>query len=225
MIKFSSNANTEYLMELLGLDAINNRLEVLDIENHEEIYPIVGALAISSYLKEKENLSKKALINRLNNMSMEEYRSLAKEVSQLLKSKQFAVTDVSDISMDIQRIWSDRLTGASAEAYGEIVSRISNNEFSSNVTSTLRDILEWPLAYESNQEKFGHIGAKGGSTAFVLNQVIYVETKQGERMEMVIMLDDLSLLQSLSLQKSIDHFLFKLIDDQDYIELVESELP
>ncbi|WP_298467889.1 serine hydrolase [uncultured Psychrobacillus sp.] len=225
MIKFSSNANTEYLMELLGLDAINNRLEVLDIENHEEIYPIVGALAISSYLKEKENLSKKALINRLNNMSMEEYRSLAKEVSQLLKSKQFAVTDVSDISMDIQRIWSDRLTGASAEAYGEIVSRISNNEFSSNVTSTLRDILEWPLAYESNQEKFDHIGAKGGSTAFVLNQVIYVETKQGERMEMVIMLDDLSLLQSLSLQKSIDHFLFKLIDDQDYIELVESELP
>ena len=58
-----------------------------------------------------------------------------------------------------------------------------------------------------------------------MNQVIYVETKQGERMEMVIMLDDLSLLQSLSLQKSIDHFLFKLIDDQDYIELVESELP
>lgn len=201
MIQYSSNANTEYLMELLGLDAINNRLEVLDIENHEEIYPIIGALGISSYLKEKENLSKKPLINRLNNMSMEEYRSLAIEVSQLLKSKQFAVTDVSDISMDIQRIWSDRLTGASAEAYGEIVSRISNNEFSSIVTSTLRDILEWPLAYESNQEKFNHIGAKGGSTAFVLNQVIYVETKQGERMEMVIMLDDLSLLQSLSMQK------------------------
>lgn len=225
MIQYSSNANTEYLMELLGVEAINNRLEALNMKDHEEVYPIVGASGISSYLKEKENLNTKELINRLDNMSMEEYRPLAIEVSRQLRTKQFTIRDVSDISMNIQRIWSNRLPGASAKAYGEIVSRISNDEFSPHVTDTLRDILEWPLAYESNQQKFNHIGAKGGSTAFVLNQVIYVETKQGERMEMVIMLDDLSLLQSLSLQKSIDHFLFKLIDDEDYIELVKSELP
>ncbi|WP_342567379.1 serine hydrolase [Psychrobacillus sp. FSL K6-4046] len=224
MIKFSSNANTEYLMDLLGLDAINNRMEELNIENHEEVYPIVGGLAISSYLKEQENLSNKDLINRLNEMSMEEYRSLAIEVSQQLKFKQFAVTDASKISMDIQRIWSDRLIGASAATYGNILSSVSNNEFSPSVTNTLRDILEWPLVHESNQQKFHHIGKKGGSTAFILNQTIYVETKNGERMEMVIMLDDLSMLQSLTLQKNIDFFLFKLIEDEEYLETVNQKL-
>ena len=224
MIKYSSNANTEYLMDLLGLDAINNRMEELNIENHEEVYPIVGGLAISSYLKEQENLSDKDLLNRLNEMSMEEYRTLATEVSQQLKSKEFKVTDASEISMDLQRIWSDRLIGASAATYGDILSRVSNNEFSSNITNTLRDILEWPLVHESNQQKFHHIGAKGGSTAFILNQAIYVETKQGKRMEMVILLDDLSLLQSLTLQKNIDFFLFKLIEDEEYLETVNKKL-
>ena len=54
MILYSSNANTDYLINLLGVDAINNRLIDLGITQHEDVYPIVGALLIPSYIKKEQ---------------------------------------------------------------------------------------------------------------------------------------------------------------------------
>ncbi|MGV3240937.1 serine hydrolase, partial [Streptococcus hyovaginalis] len=39
MIAYSSNANTEYLIHVLGLENINTSLESLGISNHEPLYP------------------------------------------------------------------------------------------------------------------------------------------------------------------------------------------
>ncbi len=44
MTLFSSNTNTEFLMDLLGLDNITNNNELLGIKNHTRVYPIVASL-------------------------------------------------------------------------------------------------------------------------------------------------------------------------------------
>jgi len=46
MIKYSSNANTEWLSQKLGLENINKRIGSLGISDHTEIYYIVSALFI-----------------------------------------------------------------------------------------------------------------------------------------------------------------------------------
>ena len=46
MVKFSSNANAEYLMELLGLDNINRNLQSLSLPAHQPLFPIVSSLYI-----------------------------------------------------------------------------------------------------------------------------------------------------------------------------------
>ena len=51
MVTYSSNANTDYLINLLGTDAINERAKSLGLTQHEEIYPIVSALLIPEHLK------------------------------------------------------------------------------------------------------------------------------------------------------------------------------
>lgn len=46
MVKFSSNANAEYLMEVLGLDNINRNLQSLSLPAHQPLFPIVSSLYI-----------------------------------------------------------------------------------------------------------------------------------------------------------------------------------
>ncbi|WP_379883099.1 serine hydrolase [Laceyella putida] len=85
MILFSSNANTEFLMERLGLDRINHTLAELPFSKHQEIYPYSSAILIPTYLRMKEDLSKRQLTTRITNMSHEEYKELAIFIHQQLK--------------------------------------------------------------------------------------------------------------------------------------------
>lgn len=46
MILYSSNANTEYLIERLGLDQINQTVTSLALSQHEMLYPFVSAMVL-----------------------------------------------------------------------------------------------------------------------------------------------------------------------------------
>ncbi|GIO39509.1 hypothetical protein J41TS12_43700 [Paenibacillus antibioticophila] len=50
MISFSSNANMEYLIEILGLEAINLNLEKLGLQSHEPLYPFYSSLFIPLFV-------------------------------------------------------------------------------------------------------------------------------------------------------------------------------
>ena len=50
-----------------------------------------------------------------------------------------------DSSKDIQKVWSDRLIGASANDYGKLLEIISNDQLPAVAAETVRDLLEWPM--------------------------------------------------------------------------------
>ncbi len=84
MIAFSSNANTEWLCEKLGLENINGRLDSLGVKDHTDIYYIVSALFIG---KEKfANLKNKELQAELSRMPIEEYRQAMIDIHSKLKT-------------------------------------------------------------------------------------------------------------------------------------------
>jgi len=50
MIRYSSNANTEWLTEKLGIDNVNSRLDSLGVTNHSEIYYLASSLFVGKEL-------------------------------------------------------------------------------------------------------------------------------------------------------------------------------
>ena len=225
MITYSSNANTEYLIHLLGIDAINERKTALGLAQHEDVYPIVSALLISEFI-EKDGMSEKELINALNEMSMEQYRTLAKSLSLKIQTGEINASETTfDRSPAVQRVWSDRLIGASANDYGKLLALISNDELPSVAAETMRDVMEWPIQLnKENLKRYAHIGAKGGSTLFILNNAKYVESLKGDKYELVLLFDDLNFIKRLLLNNNWNSFESKLMSSADYRDKVRDEL-
>ena len=225
MITYSSNANTDYLINLLGVDAINKRKSELDLTQHEDVYPIVSALFIPDSIQ-KDGMTEKDLINALQKLSMEDYRKLAQSISLQMRSGEISASEATfDLSPAVQRVWSDRLIGASANDYGKLLAHISNDELPPIATETIRDLMEWPMKFnEENYKTYTHIGAKGGSTLFVLNNAMYAENLKGDQYEMVLLLNDLNFYERFLLSLNRNSFESKLMNDAEYRNKVREEL-
>lgn len=227
MIMFSSNANTEYLMHKLGIPAINNRIEKLGFADadHDPVYPIVGALLIPEDIA-TDSMDKNDIVAVLEAMSMENYRERSLDLSLQLEKGEIDIESYSINSpFTVQRVWSDRLPGGTARTYGELLGIISNDELPGEAAEIVRDLLEWPMEINKENENFyAHIGAKGGSTAFILNDALYAEDLDGNKTEIVILTDDLNIWESLMLGRNLNSFQVNIIMNEDYLEKVKQEL-
>src|SRR5699024_7816079 len=72
MMQFSSNACTDYLINKIGVDVINQSIEALDL-NHDKIFYLTPPVLIPGYLSDKINSS----ITRLESMDKQTYRKLS----------------------------------------------------------------------------------------------------------------------------------------------------
>lgn len=224
MIKYSSNANTEFLMQKLGLSNINNLLEKMEMSNHDELYPIASALFIPVHLKQ-QGLTKPQILNKLEAMTIEEYRSLANEIHENWRKQPLSSKEknqrYSFIGTKFQKIWSDRLPGSTTEDYINLMQKINSKQFFSNkIHRHLDPIMEqFP-----QQEGIDYIGKKGGSTAFVLTIALYAQDNEGNKTELAFFANDLTYVQQQKLQNNIYPFILKLLKDKEYKQFVIDEL-
>ncbi len=206
MIRFSSNANTEYLMWRLGLPAINANLSALGLSRHDSLYPFISALYVCS----EENSAK-----GLQLMGMKLYKEKAGQYFEALKvdttiKEQFTF---AHLSAPVQRVWSDRLPGSTAREYNGLMKKIqSRTYFDPTTQQTLESIMEWPMeAFDSNRQKYQHLGAKGGSTAFVLTYALYATDTAGNQTRLVFFFNDLNSVENTLLQAQLTDFQQKVI--------------
>ena len=109
MIVFSSNANTEYLIDLLGLENINKRVEKLGMNKHDKMFYLVSSLFIGKeYFSE---LDTEELVEKLESLSDEEYIEYSNEIHNKLKNDKSGKyrTEYGNLGMEVQQVWSDRL--------------------------------------------------------------------------------------------------------------------
>lgn len=218
MIMFSSNANTDYLLEKLGAESINNVLKTLELEQHDPVYPLVSALLIPEYLDYNHNgsLSNRELEAMLLDMNLEEYRELAWEIHNELKEGEPDFFDGTvTVPMELQNIWSDRLPNASVDDYAKVMSAISDDTATvPGGEEILRDLMEWPMElHASNREMYKHFGAKGGSTAVVLNQALYVEKPDGKKIELIIFTEGFSTIEQMKMSRNMNSYLRKVLNE------------
>jgi D-alanyl-D-alanine carboxypeptidase len=203
MVKYSSNANTEFLLDLLGLANINKNLKTLNLKNHQPLYYFTAS-ALMVCLK-PEGIDEDKWINKLREMSVTDYRKKCEEAHQRLKTepsfiKQF---NFANLSLNTQRIWSDRLVASTTENYASLMQKIaSRKSFTPETQSILESILEWPMAFAGNQAQFFHLGQKGGSTAFVLTDAFYASPKNGNQLACSFFFNELTASESMLINKN-----------------------
>ncbi len=222
MIRYSSNANTEYLMDKLGFENINANLKNLDLPNHDKLYPFISALFLTSNSRKVED---KKFFNDLTNMPKEEYTKKCFEIHEKLKTDMNENMKAKFVfpNMALQHIWSDRLPASTTKEYVSIIQKInSHTYFDKKVHEHLDPIMEWPLEYNpQNAKSFEHLGQKGGSTAFILTQASYATLKNGKRIESAIFFNNLKESEFSKLQSAMNEFNILCISSKTCYEVAK----
>lgn len=223
MIWFSSNANTEYLTERLGSDAVNANLSELNLPQHDQLYPLVSSLFLYS------TTDKTALTKRLNTLTANDYAREIAMIHARLKADSSGTYKQTFIFPDItlQKLWSDRLTASTTDEYASIMQKIqSRTYYSPTVHAQLDPIMEWIFeANPANRNVYQHIGLKGGSTAFVLTLAFYATTKAGDRTRIVVFFNDLTTAESALLNKNLNTFIQHCVGIDSYKTVVKALIP
>ncbi|HEY9176924.1 MAG TPA: serine hydrolase, partial [Flavipsychrobacter sp.] len=175
MIDFSSNANTEYLLDLLGLDNVNRRLITLGLPNHDSLYYFVSSLGV---------INGKSVAD-LEKLSIEEYRALSAVEHNKMKAEPSYKNNIVFLPMNVQKVWSDRLPAATVKDYVSVMQKInSRTYFDSTTQKHLSTVMERLMDNPANQQWLKHAGMKGGSTSWVLTKALYATTTSGESTEL-----------------------------------------
>jgi D-alanyl-D-alanine carboxypeptidase len=229
MIAYSSNANTEYLIEVLGLQNINHVPKSLDMLKHEPMYPIVSALYIPAQLMNEKNLSKKEVLEVMKNMDMHEYRNKAIEIHNRWLSQPLTDQEKKQLRKtldnDFQKIWSDRLPRSTTRDYVSIMKKLNSKVyFSESVYQYLDPVMEQIMRNPNNCEWLVHAGQKGGSTAFILTIAMYATDKDGNQTDIAFFANDLTPVEKAKLSRNMNGFLLKFLKDSKFRAHIKKEL-
>lgn len=221
MIAFSSNANTEWLLDRLGLDNVNNRIQALELKHHSNLHYIVSALFVGQELfgesPDKEQ--------KLKALSMTDYVSAINTIHQKMKVDSNYRKRKRDSKIELQKIWSDRLPAASVSDYVSIMQKINSRKYFDTITHQyLDEIMEYLLKYPKNRENFIHTGVKGGSTAFILTKALYATDTKSNKTELAYFFNNLNIFESRNLLPSLNKFDLNTLLNQEFVEKMKNEL-
>ncbi len=216
MIMFSSNANTEYLMGLLGMDNVKNNIQLLGIKQHTSIYPMVSSLFMYQNPRKK---TEESILKSIRKLSDEEYSRYIYDMHKALKYDTVLKSKFrpQDLSFKMQKLWSDRLPASTVKEYAHICNVINNRRYFDEATYTILSvILESIMESPANKEWLQHAGMKGGSTMWVLTKALYATTKKGERIEMAYFFNDLTNAENTRLQKWMNTFELNILQNASF---------
>lgn len=216
MIQFSSNANAEYLIDLLGMNNINSNLKLLGLTRHTLIYPFVSALFL---YQNPKHVKEQKIIRQIAQLSNGQYAKACLLIHNQLKNnadykQKFRV---EDLTIPMQKEWSDRLPASTTKEYVRIAGIINNRKiFDKTTYAILSELLETVMKNPSNQTWLTHAGMKGGSTLFVLTKAMYATLKDGTKIELAYFFNGLTQQQNQQLQSWMNNFELKILSDETF---------
>lgn len=224
MILFSSNANTEYLMDLLGTGNINNNYGLLGVQKFTTLYPWVSALFL---YQNPKNIKEEKILEQIENLTDDQYRKACSYIHNQLKydSTYKQKFRPQDLSLKMQQEWSNRLPASTTQEYVHIVSILNNRKiFNEDTYKILSKIIETLMEDPANREWISHAGMKGGSTIFVLTKAMYATLKDGTKIELAYFFNDLTQKENERLQKWMNDFELKILSNDHFRKEVAGKL-
>ncbi len=221
-VRFSANTNADFLMEYLGLAAINSWLQEKNLLTHEAIFPFNASAIVCHNI---EKLPQKVFLAQMDTLSAAIYTERVLAIQEKLTSgnslfkeslEQQPVND--QVSL---KIWSDRFSKATAQDYGKLTELLLNKKALGKEMEQQISFLfeEWAFAENPGlDQQFSSIGYKGGSTGYLLNTILYLEDKRGNQAQVVLFMNELSPKKHKMISKLFSGFVFDLATNDAFAE-------
>jgi len=216
MIIFSSNANTEYLQDLLGMDNVKNNIQLLGLDKHTAIFPLVASLFM---YQNPKKIKEEKIIKGIEKLSEEQYCRYIYDMHNALKYDTLLKASFrpQDLSLAMQKEWSNRLPASTTKEYVHIANVLNNRKyFSEEAYAVIAELLESVMENPANQKWLKHAGMKGGSTLFVLTKTLYATLKNGERIELSYFFNDLTAQENEMLRHYMNSFELSILRDKTF---------
>ncbi len=179
MIRYSSNAATDYLHLLVGQEEVEMTAISLGLTSQTAPCPWIGQfLAMSNHQRNGSNIEAvRAFIEDPKSYEVEVMRLSDSFMNDPEFRDQALSYRSSRASIQVQSLFSENLNAqASARDYSRLMAKIISNELSSSYTNILvRRALEWPMIFPDNQLLFRVVGYKSGSLPGILTTIYYAE--------------------------------------------------
>ncbi|OHX32545.1 serine hydrolase [Bacillus mycoides] len=216
MIHYSSNANTTYLLEKLGIDRVNESIKELELTSHDKFSSYTASLYMRGYVEKELHVQEDQSLEMIRNMSNDEYNKHVLQIHEWMKDEsEWKKRDIPlKVDMEFQRIWSDRLVSANAKDYMSLMEKINSREY---FLKSMQDEIDNVFKGTVENNKLEYAGQKGGSTAFVLTKSLYSTDKKGNKVEVVIMFNDID--DQVAYQKirnNVNYFIHDIITREEF---------
>jgi D-alanyl-D-alanine carboxypeptidase len=223
MIRFSSNANTDYLIELLGVQNINSNIKLLNLSYHTPIYPLVGALFLYQNPKNKKE---EQILKSISKLDDNKYASYAYSMHKALSNSDKLKSSFRpvDLTMNMQRMWSDRLPASTVRTYAQIARTLNRRAyFSKEAYDIIAQVMEFVMENPNNQSFLKHAGMKGGSTSFVLTKCMYAYTTEGDYYEVVVFFNNIPFNKVMEMSKHLNDFELSILSEPEFLQQVKEK--
>jgi beta-lactamase class A len=180
MIRYSSNAASDYLHDRLGQVRIEQTARDLGLSSQTAPCPFIGQfLLMGNHTRQTgDTAALRAYLEGDPARYGADVSLLADTYSQSAGFREAEAAwrqRTRRPSIESQRVFSESLNAqGSAADYGALMARLAQNGLSNGESSfTARRILEWPMQFPDNQELFSNAGYKNGSLPGVLTTAYY----------------------------------------------------
>lgn len=223
MLSHSSNANTEYLLDRLGLDNVNAQVQKLGLKHHTPVFYFVSSLYVGK--EAFPGIKGAELKDKVLALDHQKYLDYTNIIHGKLLTDTTYRKDFGELNIDMQHIWSDNLPASSVSDYVSIMKKINNRNYFDVKTQTyLDEVIEYILDNPANRTWLEHSGMKGGNTGSVLTKSLYATDKEGNKTELAYFMNDLSFFEMNTLRMSMNEFELKILTDKVFREKVQSLL-
>ncbi|MFP7370247.1 serine hydrolase [Bacillus safensis] len=176
MMQFSSNACTDYLIDLLDLEKINNRMKQAGLTEHDELMPLTPKLLWPAYVSDHEQDA----LKQMSGVSHEQYKSLMNEIFNIMKNDpehkkmlEEKIMEKDLLSFRIQSLLTQKLTKSTTNQYAHFMKRLQDELLTTEEKRLFSQIV---LGETLKTEKDQYIWYKGGATLFVFTAALYRKT-------------------------------------------------
>ncbi len=187
MIRYSDNAASDYLIRRLGRENLDIFVTQLGIKNQDVPLPIIGQILTwgnytysdtpAERLKKHQAMSQQAYANEVYRwteiwLGDAEFRD--KQIKYIASSQWLKFQEQQAMAKALN-------CQGTTSGYTQIMERIyCGLLISSSADKIMREYLEWPMDFSSNQQEFDTFGAKGGSLAGIITEAWYLKPQNAK---------------------------------------------
>lgn len=172
MMQFSSNACTDFLLNKIGIDVINESIEALQL-NHDKITYLTPPVLMPGYLSDKRKLA----FNMIDAMDEQFYQELSSELFEKMKANESDYLEErvpKMLNQKMQLLITKKMASSTTRQYADLMFRLGKELLTKKEKELFSEII---IGDKLKNDDDHYLWYKGGSTMFVLTSALYKESE------------------------------------------------